>query len=381
MIYLDNAATSQKKPEAVYEAVNRALRECSGNPGRSGHQLSLSAGKLVYETRLLLSRLFHAEKAEQIIFTFNATDGLNTAIYGTAGPGSHVITSSMEHNSVARPLHYLETLGTEVTKLRTSLDYGVDPDDVKAAIKKNTDLVVMSHISNVSGTVNPIEEIGKICREAGVPFLVDASQSAGARPIDVQAMNIDMLACPGHKSLLGPQGTGVLYLREGVELRPFRRGGTGSRSELPDQPEIMPDKYESGTLNVAGIAGLGAGVREILETGTERIMKKEKSDAEFLRESLLKIPELNVIAPGKGCDRGSVLSFTLEGTDAQDIAYTLDAAFEIAVRSGLHCAPDAHRSFGTLECGGAVRVSPGYYTTREELETFLKVLVGSCDDM
>ena len=371
MIYLDNAATSCTKPESVYEAVNDALRNASGNPGRSGHRLSLKAGAVAEEARLTLSRLFHAENAQCIVFTSNATEALNTAIFGLVKPGDHVITSSMEHNSVARPLEFLRTLGVEVTKLPASIDDGVDPEDLKKALKDNTRLVVINHISNVTGTVNPIETIGEICRKEGIPFLADASQSAGTLPIDVQEMKIDLLAFPGHKSLLGPQGTGALYIRPGIEPDPLKRGGTGSRSELLTQPEILPDKFESGTINVPGIAGLGAGAAFILKEGPEKIHEKEQELMDLLIQGLGVIPGVRIYAPGPGKKRGSVLSFTMDEKDPQEVSLLLDEAFDIAVRAGLHCAPDAHRTIGTLETGGTVRVSPGYYNTKEEIEAFL----------
>ena len=374
LIYLDNAATSRKKPEAVYEAVSHALREVSANPGRSGHKPSLEAGTLVQQARLALSRLFHAESAESIAFTLNATDALNTAIFGMVKPGTHVITSQMEHNSVARPLAYLAECGVEVTKLPVSLDRGINPEDVRAAVKENTSLVVINHVSNVTGTVNDIAAVGRICGESGVPFLVDASQSAGSLPIDVRSMRIDLLAFPGHKSLLGPQGTGGLYVRTGTALAPFRRGGTGSRSELLTQPEILPDKYESGTLNVPGIAGLGAGVEFILREGVETIRQKEEALVLRLMRGLAEMEQVKIYAPGEGCPRGSVFSFTVDGQEAQDVAMMMDMACDIAVRAGLHCAPDAHRAFGTFAEGGTVRVSPGYFTTEEEIDACIEGL-------
>ena len=294
MIYLDYAATSGRKPEAVYTAADDALRNASGNPGRSGHSLSLAAGKLVAETRALCSRFFHAESAESICFCSNATDALNLAIQGTLQRGGHVITSSLEHNSVARPLEHLKEQGVEVTKLNTSIETGVNPDDVAAAIKDNTRLVVISHISNVTGTISNIGAIGKVCREKGVLFLVDGAQSAGARKIDVQEMCIDMLAFPGHKCLYGPQGTGGLYIRPGVKLNALKQGGTGSQSELLHQPEDLPDKFESGTLNVPGIAGLGAGIRFLMEEGQEKIEAREAELTGMLIEGLRSIPGVKI---------------------------------------------------------------------------------------
>ncbi|MGI6020237.1 MAG: aminotransferase class V-fold PLP-dependent enzyme [Lachnospiraceae bacterium] len=367
MIYLDNAATSGKKPDEVYEAVLDALKNASGNPGRSGHQVSLRAGHIVNEARLKCARLIGAEEAERIVFGGNATDALNTAIMGIASGCRHIITSSMEHNSVARPLEYLRKRGVKISKIRTSVDFGTDPDEIRRAITKDTGLVVINHVSNVTGTVNDIEAIGKVCREKGIPFLVDASQSIGALPIDVRTMNIDMLAFPGHKSIMGPQGTGALYIRKGIEISPLKRGGTGSRSELLDQPEDMPDRFESGTLNVPGIAGLCAGIDFINSVGIGNIEEKERKLTEMLIEGLEMIDKVKVFAPAAGLRRGSVMSMTLEGMDPQDVGMILDEAFDIAVRAGLHCAPDAHSSIGTLESGGTVRISPGYFTSEEEI--------------
>lgn len=371
MIYLDNAATSGRKPEAVYEAINRALRECSGNPGRSGHKVSLEAGQIVQETRFLCSRLFNAESPETIAFCCNATDALNLAIHGSLKPGDHVITSQMEHNSVARPLETLKGSGVNVTKIRTDTEHGVEPVDVADAIRSNTKMVVLTHVSNVLGTVNDIGAIGRICREAGVTFLVDAAQSAGAMNIDVQKMNIDMLAFPGHKCLFGPQGTGGLYIRQGVDLQPLKQGGTGSKSEMLLQPEQRPDRYESGTLNVPGIAGLGAGISFLAETGMDAVEAKEKALIQKLVKGLDSIAGVHLYGPGAGTVRGSVVSFTMKDQEPMMISLLLDQIFDIAVRAGLHCAPDAHALCGTLGTGGMVRVSPGFFTTEEEIDVFL----------
>lgn len=291
MIYLDNAASSGKKPDAVYEAVARALRECSGNPGRSGHAASLAAGKVVSDTRIRCARLFGVRDASRICFTSNATMALNMAIFGVVRPGAHIITSSLEHNSVSRPLEQLRSLGTELTVLPASLDTGVDPDDVRAALRPDTALIVMTHVSNVTGTVNDILSIGRIATESGIPFLVDAAQSAGSRDIDVNRDHIDLLAFPGHKGLFGPQGTGGLYVREGISLRPLIMGGTGSFSEQPEQPERMPDRLESGTLNVPGLAGLGEGIRFLLEGksgGKDRSIKEDGINERSIKEDSIK---------------------------------------------------------------------------------------------
>lgn len=374
MIYLDNAATSGRKPDAVYEAADRALRSCSGNPGRSGHAVSLAAGRLVDDARLCCMRLIHASDASEISFTYNTTSALNTAIYGMAKPGSHIITSSLEHNSVSRPLEYLRSQGAEVTVIEADIDTGVDPGEVRKAIRRDTSLVVMTHISNVTGTVNDIRSIGSVCRGEGVPFLVDAAQSIGTRPIDVEADNIDMLAFPGHKGLLGPQGTGGLYVRKGLDIEPLTRGGTGSFSESLEQPLRMPDRLESGTLNVPGLAGLAQGIRFIMDTGADRIREREDGMRLMLHEGLEGIPGIRIYSPGTACDSGGVLSFTLEGISPADIAMILDSGFGIAVRSGLHCAPYAHRMLGTLDQGGTVRVSPNIFTEDAEIKTFIEAI-------
>ena len=371
MIYLDYAATSGTKPESVYTASDDALRNASGNPGRSGHKVSLKAGDIVAQARLLCCRLFHAENPESIVFCSNATDALNLAIQGSVSKGDHVITSSLEHNSVARPLEHLKDAGVEVTKLKASIETGVDPADVAAAIKENTNLAVFTHISNVTGTINDIAAIGAICREKGVPFLVDASQSAGAINIDVQKMNIDMLAFPGHKCLYGPQGTGCLYIRPGLDIKPLKQGGTGSRSEMLHQPEDRPDKYESGTLNVPGIAGLGAGIEFITDTGIENIHRKDKALTDRLIDGLSKLEGVRIYSPLEHA-RGPVVSITIDGYEPQDISIYLDQVFDIATRSGLHCAPDAHDTIGTLGSGGTVRISPGYFTTEDEIDACIE---------
>lgn len=374
MIYLDYAATSGRKPEAVYEASDRVMREVSGNPGRSGHKISLEAGAIVAEARLLCSRLFHAPASETIAFGVNTTEALNLGILGMVEKGDHVITSSLEHNSVARPLEHLKDEGVEVTKIRADLENGVDPDAVEAAIKDNTKLVVMTHISNVTGTVNDIAAIGDVCRRHGVTFLVDAAQSAGVRPIDVQAMKIDMLAFPGHKCLYGPQGTGGLYISPEVELKPLLTGGTGTQSELLHQPVSRPERYESGTLNVPGLAGLARGVDFILKTGVDAIEEKEYELTARLISGIRQYDNITIWGPQTAKNRAAVLSITIDGYEPQDISIYLDQIFDIAVRSGLHCAPYAHETLGTLDKGGTVRISPGYFTTEEEIDACIEAI-------
>jgi cysteine desulfurase family protein len=374
MIYLDNAATSFPKPESVYEAVIETMREECGNPGRSGHRLSLAAGRNVNEARVLCARLLHAQTPDSIVFTPNTTTALNIAIKGIIEPGDHVITSSLEHNSVSRPLHYLERNGVRITKLPTDLQYGLGANDIEKAVEPDTKLVVCTHVSNVTGTINDIASIGSFCRDKGILFLVDAAQSTGSRFIDVEGMHIDMLAFPGHKGLLGPQGTGGLYIRPGLALKTIIQGGTGSKSESLSQPQSMPEKFESGTLNTPGLAGLAAGIRFILEEGIEKI---ERTEADLTKRLIMGINALSavrLIGPGLNQSRGSVVSVCLEKAPVAEAALTMDSAFQIAVRSGIHCAADAHRSAGTLENGGALRISPNYFNTPSDIDRCLDAL-------
>ena len=373
MIYLDNAATSWPKPEAVYRAADRALREESGNPGRSGHALSLAARARVEEARRLLARLLGAADPSRIVFALNATDALNLAIKGTvfkalvAGKSAHAVTSAMEHNSVTRPLAALAGMGLAVTKLRAGLSRGVDPGDLEKALRPDTRLVVVNHVSNVHGAVSPIAELGAICRARGVPFLVDASQSAGSVPVDLRSLPVDMLAFPGHKGLFGPQGTGALYIAKGCEPAPAREGGTGSRSEDAAQPEDLPDRYESGTMNVPGIAALGEGARFLLETGVEKVGAHEAGLGGALVAALEGAPGLKTYPPPGGAIHNGIVSVSFEGIDPARAAMILESAFGIAARSGLHCAPDAHEGIGTLRAGGTLRISAGFFNTAEEI--------------
>lgn len=373
MIYLDNAATTWPKPETVYRAVEKAMREQGGNPGRSGHHMSLEAGKVIEETRLLLSRLFHAPEPKRVIFTLNTTEAINLGLKGILKPGDHVISGSMEHNSVARPLEHVMQNDVAVTKVRSSPIAGVDPLDIQKAIRRNTRMVVINHASNVTGTINPIAEIGGLCRKHGIILLVDAAQTAGTIPIDIQNMKIDLLAFPGHKGLLGPQGVGGLYISPEVSLLPFKQGGTGSDSRSLFQPEQSPDRYESGTPNTPGIAGLGAGVKFILAEGLEVIRTKEQELTGRLLKGLQEIPGVTVYGPSTSQARAAVVSLNIHGIDALEVAMILDQAFDIAVRGGLHCAPDAHRELGTLD-QGTIRISLGYFNTEEDIDRVLSAL-------
>ena len=369
MIYLDNAATSWPKPEPVYDAVSDAIRR-GGNPGRGSSEQSKAAATDVNEARAALAQLFHVSEPKRIIFTLNATDAINLGLQGMLTAGDHVITSRMEHNAVTRPLAYLEDAGVAVTKVETDPVSGADPGKIREAIRPETKLVVVTHASNVTGALNPIEEIGAVCHDAGIPFMVDASQSAGAIPIDVQKMHIDLLAFPGHKSLLGPTGTGALYVAPSVSPRPIRSGGTGVFSEVRLQPEQLPYYSEAGTPNTVGIAGLAAGARYILERSVSAIYHEEQKTLQTLIDGLVAIPKVTVYGP-LTLPRAAAVSFNIEDMDCADVAMILETYYNISVRSGLQCAPDAHRMLGTFDLNGTVRVSPGLFTTSEEIDAFL----------
>ncbi|MBX7218764.1 MAG: aminotransferase class V-fold PLP-dependent enzyme [Blastocatellia bacterium] len=377
MIYLDNAATSHPKPENVYVALGAFLRQVGGNPGRGGHWAALEAEKTLAEVRLKLARLIGAPTTpERVVFTFNASDGLNMAIKGVLEDGDHVITSGLEHNSVMRPLARLqETRGIEVTVLPFDARGLVDPDDFRRAITPRTRLMILSHASNVIGTVQPIEEIGAIARENGLLFLVDAAQTMGVIPVDVKFSNIDLLAAAGHKGLMGPPGTGFLYVGERAELTPWREGGTGGNSLAELQPMEFPYWLESGTPNTVGIAALGAALEYLTSRGIEHIHQHEMRLLSRLAEGLCEIEGISIFGPTDP-ERGvGVLSFTLEGFDPQEIGIVLDDSFGVAVRPGLHCAPATHHRLGTLPLG-TVRVSPGAFNTEADIDVLLEAVQG-----
>jgi len=371
-IYLDNAASSWPKPDETWQAMEHFMRSVGANPGRSGHRLSIEAGRILIETRDALAELFGIEDPLRIVFTRNATESLNLTIYGILKPGDHCITTNMEHNSIMRPLRALEQKGLEVTTVSCSSKGELDPRDIEKAIKKNTRLIVHTHASNVVGTLMPIAEVGEIAREHGIPLCIDAAQTAGALPIDVQKMHIDLLAFTGHKSLYGPQGTGGLYIREGLEERldPLMRGGTGSRSESQEQPDFMPDKYESGTPNTVGIAGLGAGTRFCLAQGTPHIRAKEEGLTRMLIEGLRSIPRVTLYGCGDATKQVAICSFTIRDLAPSTITMELDEEFNIMSRPGLHCAPAAHQTINTSP-QGTVRLSPGYFNTEEDIAVAL----------
>ena len=374
VIYFDNAATSWPKPVEMIEAMIRYNGMIGGNPGRSGHHRSLDAGRIILEAREALAELFGCDTL-RIVFTKNATEALNISLSGLLHAGDHIITSSMEHNSVMRPLRFLESQGVQLSVIPCSGEGLLNPDDVRAAIRPQTRLVVVTHASNVTGTIQPLAELGQMSRDHGIVFCVDAAQTAGALPIHVDDMAIDLLAFSGHKSLFGPQGTGGLYIREGLEkqVRPLMMGGTGSRSEFESQPDFMPDKYESGTPNTIGLAGLGDGVRFVLAEGVETIRNKETSLTEKFLQGLASLQGITVYGPPSAAGRTAVVSFNIAGVSPSEAALEFDDRFRIMCRPGLHCAPAAHRTIGTFS-QGTIRFGFGYFNTEEEISLALEAI-------
>ncbi|MFA5882085.1 MAG: aminotransferase class V-fold PLP-dependent enzyme [Eubacteriales bacterium] len=373
MIYLDNAATTWPKPEETIAAVVNCMRRAGANPGRGGHKMSLEAGRIIFETREALAKMFGVSDPARIVFTGNATESLNIALKGFLKPGDHVITSSMEHNAVARPLQVLKAKGIQITEVSCSPQGELDPRDVDRAVKTNTAAVIIMHASNVTGTIMPIGEIGKITRQKGLCFIVDAAQTAGLLDIDVDKMNIDLLAFTGHKSLYGPQGTGGLFIRDETGLEPLKQGGTGSSSESPEQPEEMPDKFESGTPNTPGIAGLRAGIKFISGQGIDSIRKHENELLSKFLAGLKQIKKIEIYGTANPLLQVPVVSLNVKGQDSAEIAFIMDKVFDIACRSGLHCSPSAHRTIGTLG-RGTVRFSFSLFNTAEEVDLTLEAL-------
>lgn len=377
---MDNAATTYPKPEAVYEAVLNHMKNAGANPGRSGHKLALEAGRGIFTVREQLSELFNIDNPMQIIFTANATEALNLAIKGALNKGDHVITSSMEHNSVLRPIKALEEIGIENTIIQCDRTGYLNIEDVKRALRKNTRMIAITHASNVTGTIQSIEAIGKIARESKALFLVDAAQTAGVYEIDVKKMNIDLLAAPGHKGLMGPQGTGFLYIREEVEVRHFKEGGTGSKSEELIQPTILPDRYESGTLNTPGIVGLGAGIQFILQEGLDKIRRHEEELTQYFIKRLKEVEMVKIYGPQDATKQAAVVSINIGEEDSSEMAYIFDQMFEIAVRSGLHCAAMAHKTIGTFE-QGTIRFGMGYFNKEEEIDVVIEAIKTICEQL
>jgi cysteine desulfurase / selenocysteine lyase len=376
-IYLDNAATTWPKPEAVYEAVDQYQREIGGPNGRSGYREALEANAIVERARRGVAQLIGADDPLQVVFGFNGTDVLNLAIRGIVRPGDHVVTTVCDHNSVLRPLRLLhEHSGVDVSYVPCDGRGFVSPDDVRAALRPQTRLVAVIHASNVTGALQPIEEIGRIVRAHGATFLVDAAQSLGHVPLDVSSLEVDLLAAPGHKGLLGPLGTGVLYIRPGVErrLEPLRSGGTGTRSDEDRQPTELPDKYEPGNHNLLGLAGLAASCEFLARKTIAAVAAHHAALSASLLEKLSAIAGLTIHGPQSAVDRTSVVSITIDGYDPQELAAILESSHRIQCRAGLHCAPRMHESLGTTDRGGTLRLSPGLFTTLDEIDAVVAVL-------
>jgi cysteine desulfurase family protein len=370
-VYLDNAATSWPKPEAVYAAVDSYLRKCGAPAGRSAYAEANQATHSVNAARAGAARLLGAEDPKRIVFTFNGTDALNLAIHGLLTAGDHVVTTVVDHNSVLRPLRELERTGA-IAVSRISCDgWGVvDPDDVRRAMGARTRLVAIDHASNVTGALQPVADVARIAHERGALVLVDAAQTVGQIAVNVADLGIDLLAAPGHKGLLGPTGTGVLYIRSGLEsqVRSIRQGGTGTQSEEDRQPETMPYKYESGSINVAGIVGLEAGINFLRMRGLDAVREHHRRLTQRMLDGFAEIAGVRLYGPRSADQRVGVVSITLDGYDPQEAAATLDAAYRIQVRSGVHCAPLMHRALGTLDSGGTVRFSLGVFTTEADVD-------------
>jgi cysteine desulfurase / selenocysteine lyase len=372
-LYFDNAATSWPKPRSVPRALARAIRRGGGNPGRSGHRKAIEAGRLVVSAREALAELFHVDDPSHIVFTKNATEALNTALLGLLRPGDRVVTTCMEHNSVLRPLEALAARGVSVDVVPAGPGGEVDADAVRSRVAPGTRLVCVTHASNVCGAINDVGRIGAWCRGQGVPFLVDAAQTAGCIPIDVERMCIDLLAFSGHKGLLGPQGTGGLFVRDETTLEPLTRGGTGSNSDREDQPVFMPDRFESGTLNVPGLAGLREGVRWILERGVEAIQEHDARLRQRFIEGISGETRMRAYEGAVSTPHTGVASVTIEGSSPSDIGERLERRYGILTRIGLHCAPRAHKTLGTFP-GGTVRLSWGPFTTEGDVRAAARAL-------
>lgn len=370
-IYLDHAATSWPKAPGVGKVMLEMIDRPIGSSGRGSHGMALTAAKQLFSTRVLLAELFHISNPNDVIFTSNTTEALNLAIKGWLKPGDHVMATMVEHNSVRRPLEYLRrTQGIKVDYVPVSPSGKIDLEKMQQNFRSNTSLVVCSHSSNLLGSIAPVQEISQLAHDHGAVLLLDAAQTAGNWPIDVEKLGVDMLAFPGHKGLLGPQGTGGLYISPKIDLVPLLHGGTGSQSEELEQPAVRPDRYEAGTANTVGIAGLREGVRYILEQGPEKIYQHEWELTQHLMQKLSGIAGVTLLGPEIGKPRTGLVSFVLEDRDASEVAFLLDKNYGIAVRAGYHCTPLGHMTAGTM-AGGAVRASVGYNTVVDEVDALV----------
>ena len=375
IIYLDNGATSYPKPEEVYTFMDHFYRNFGVNPGRSGFDLCLEAGEVVDNTRKMLTSHFSGQDYNRLCFSYNSTDALNLIINGMLTGGDHAITTTIEHNSVLRPLYHLNKYqGVEVDYIPFDSKGFVDPDDFPKKFKDNTKLVIVNHASNVMGTIQPIKEIGKYCKERGVPFAVDVSQSAGKIPIDIEELNIDVVAFTGHKSLLGPTGIGGLYVREGIEIRHTRAGGTGVRSAVRTHLDEYPYRLEYGTVNILGIAGLNAGLKWIEKKGLSDIHNHEMKLTTMLRDGLKEIERVTMYCQDDLTNHIGVLSFNIDGFEALNTGTFLDGDYNIAVRTGLHCSPLVHEQLGSDKIHGSVRFGIGPFNTEEHIKISIEAV-------
>jgi cysteine desulfurase family protein len=373
MIYFDNAATTFKKPEAVYQAVEDTLRKKSGNPSRGSHQVALAANRVVYSARKKVANFFNAA-SEEIAFTKNATEAINLVFTGLLEAGDEVIISRLEHNAISRPLNRLAQKGKiNLTVIDTEQGEEEFLTQLEEAITPQTKLIAMTHASNVTGSILPVEAVGEIAAREDIYFLVDAAQTAGVIPLDVEKLQVDFLAFTGHKALFGPQGTGGLYFNSEIELPPLLQGGTGDNSKAELNPDVVPDKYEAGTLNTTGLAGLKAGVEFIEQKGLKTIQAKEESLKTKLEAGLEAIEEVGLLESQLNNRRVGVFSLRSEAIDPPKLGYLLDKEYDIATRTGLHCAPLAHQSINSYQTG-TVRVSISYFNTEQEVSRLLAAL-------
>jgi cysteine desulfurase family protein len=376
MIYFDNAATSWPKPTGVAEAMVHFLNNIGANPGRSGHHLAVESGRIVYDTREAIARLFNASDPLRVVFGHNVTEALNMALHGLLRSGDHIITSSMEHNSMMRPIRTLKKKGVAVTVIRCSSEGFLDPNDLKAAIRPTTVMIALNHASNIVGTLLPIAEVGQIARNHDLLLLVDAAQTGGAYPIDMQKDCIDLLGFTGHKSLYGPMGTGGLILGERVNInnfKPIKTGGTGSNSGSEEQPNFLPDMCESGTPNAVGLAGLNAAIQELLEKGINNIRTHEMALTQELIDGLEDIPKVRIYGGRNANYQTATVSFNIDGMESSEVGIRLDQEYGIMCRVGLHCAPVSHKTIGTFP-EGTVRFGLGVFNTIEEVKTALSAV-------
>lgn len=372
--YLDNAATSYPKPDIVIDTISEFMKNIGATAGRGAYKSAIAADRLIFDCRNNICKLFNGKDPSKVIFTYNITDSLNVLINGILNSGDHVITSSLEHNSVWRPLKILERdKHIEISQVPCTSEGITNPEDVEKLIKGNTKLIVFTHASNVLGTIQPIREIGALAKKHKIPFLIDSAQTAGAYSIDVQRDNIDILAFTGHKSLFGPTGTGGFLLNCDINIRPLKSGGTGEDSKNPYQPNFCPNKFEAGTLNVPGIVGLGEGIKYISNLGVEKIRSGEDKIIEYALKKLEEIPGIHIYGPKDPQKIVGVISFNIKNMSGEEIAFKLDQEYDVMIRVGFHCAPTAHKVMGTYEIG-AMRIGIGYFNTKHDIDILIDAL-------